>query len=125
MRSVLLTICAVVLLVGTGCETLKSRTCNAPACNDHHCSRGCGQDFRPVRHGLFDRGFLGQGCKTCGRHGGGAGGHGSCNECGAGGYHGYGQAGPAGPPTAHVAYPYYTTRGPRDFLINNPPTIGR
>ncbi len=23
------------------------------------------------------------------------------------------------------AYPYYTTRGPRDFLMKNPPTIGR
>jgi hypothetical protein len=22
------------------------------------------------------------------------------------------------------AYPYYTTRGPRDFLMDNPPTIG-
>jgi hypothetical protein len=21
-------------------------------------------------------------------------------------------------------YPYYTTRGPRDFLMDNPPTIG-
>ncbi len=29
-----------------------------------------------------------------------------------------------GPPTGQVAYPYYTTRGPRDFLIDNPPTIG-
>jgi hypothetical protein len=36
-----------------------------------------------------------------------------------------GQVGPSGPATAHVAYPYYTTRGPRDFLLNNPPTIGR
>jgi hypothetical protein len=26
---------------------------------------------------------------------------------------------------AQVAYPYYTTRGPRDFLVDNPPTIGR
>jgi hypothetical protein len=35
--------------------------------------------------------------------------------------------GPAvsGPPTATYAYPYYTTRGPRDFLLDNPPTIGR
>jgi hypothetical protein len=31
---------------------------------------------------------------------------------------------PAGPPTAAVAYPYYTVRGPRDFLLNNPPSIG-
>jgi hypothetical protein len=33
--------------------------------------------------------------------------------------------GPQGPPTANVAYPYYTIRGPRDFLIDNPPSIGR
>ncbi len=31
----------------------------------------------------------------------------------------------AGPPTAQVGYPYYTVRGPRDFLLDNPPTIGR
>jgi hypothetical protein len=30
-----------------------------------------------------------------------------------------------GPPTSQVAYPYYTHRGPRDFLMSNPPTIGR
>jgi len=33
--------------------------------------------------------------------------------------------GPQGPPTAQTAYPYYTTRGPRDFLLDNPPSIGR
>lgn len=33
--------------------------------------------------------------------------------------------GPQGPPTAQVAYPYYTVRGPRDFLLDNPPSIGR
>lgn len=32
--------------------------------------------------------------------------------------------GPAGPPCGQVTYPYYTTRGPRDFLLNNPPRIG-
>ena len=26
--------------------------------------------------------------------------------------------------TAQVAYPYYTNRGPRDFLATNPPSIG-
>ena len=37
--------------------------------------------------------------------------------------HGGGGAGPAGQiPT--YAYPYYTTRAPRDFLDPNPPTIG-
>jgi hypothetical protein len=29
-----------------------------------------------------------------------------------------------GPPVGQVAYPYYTVRGPRDFLTNNPPSIG-
>ncbi|TWT37242.1 hypothetical protein KOR34_21890 [Posidoniimonas corsicana] len=29
-----------------------------------------------------------------------------------------------GPAAAQVAYPYYTTRGPRDFLMANPPSIG-
>jgi hypothetical protein len=36
----------------------------------------------------------------------------------------YGASGPAGPPTGAVAYPYYTTRGPRDFLAKCPPSIG-
>ena len=35
------------------------------------------------------------------------------------------QAGPAGPQTASYAYPYYTVRGPRDFLLDSPPTTGR
>jgi hypothetical protein len=36
----------------------------------------------------------------------------------------YGATQPAGPPTGAVAYPYYTTRGPRDFLAKKPPSIG-
>ncbi len=36
-----------------------------------------------------------------------------------------GMPGPAdGPPVAQVTYPYYTTRGPRDFFEANPPSIG-
>lgn len=39
--------------------------------------------------------------------------------------HGYQhQIGPAGPPTAQVAYPYYTIRGPRDFFLNEPMPLG-
>ena len=30
----------------------------------------------------------------------------------------------SGPPTAQVAYPYYTVRGPRDFLLSNPQPLG-
>ena len=29
----------------------------------------------------------------------------------------------SGPPTGTVTYPYYTTRGPRDFLAKNPRSI--
>jgi hypothetical protein len=36
----------------------------------------------------------------------------------------YGAITPAGPPSGAVAYPYYTTRGPRDFLAKRPPSIG-
>ncbi len=31
----------------------------------------------------------------------------------------------SGVQAAQVGYPYYTHRGPRDFFLNNPPTIGR
>lgn len=68
--------------------------------------------------------------------------HNTCQHCGHG--HGGGRAarqadyvpraghgvhrqqyqGPAGPPSAAVAYPYYTVRAPRDFLLDNPPSIG-
>jgi hypothetical protein len=35
------------------------------------------------------------------------------------------EKGPAGPPTGAYAYPYYTLHGPRDFLANDPPSLGR
>ena len=34
------------------------------------------------------------------------------------------QTGPPGPPTGTTAYPYYTLNGPRDFLVDNPPSLG-
>jgi hypothetical protein len=47
-----------------------------------------------------------------------------CPYCGCGpsGDHNYNFN--PGPPVAQTAYPYYTLRGPRDFLLNNPPSIG-
>jgi hypothetical protein len=39
--------------------------------------------------------------------------------------HGAGDPYGGGPPSAAIAYPYYTTRGPRDFFEPNPPSIGR
>ena len=34
------------------------------------------------------------------------------------------QLGPQGPPTGTYAYPYYTLHGPRDFLVDDPPSLG-
>jgi hypothetical protein len=34
------------------------------------------------------------------------------------------ELGPPGPPSGTVGYPYYTLRGPRDFLADNPPSLG-
>ena len=87
----------------------------------------------------------GQGCPSCGKGGhahghanahdmnavhnqngdpnyyGGQGGQGgACPNCGPGA----GQGGYVGQGPGQVAYPYYTTRGPRDFLMNNPPELG-
>jgi hypothetical protein len=72
----------------------------------------------------------GQGCDACGAAGmcAGCGGRG-CGACGHTGLcrHGrgyYPHRGAAGPPTAAVAWPYYSLRGPRDFLRDDPPSIG-
>ena len=52
------------------------------------------------------------GCATCG------GGQQLLVENGAAGFQ-------SGPTSAQVAYPYYTVRGPRDFLAKNPRSVGR
>jgi len=101
-RVMLLMSLAFTLLGSTGCNHMQDKQCNS--CNG---PLGC----RPCRLG-WQRGstdyqrFLGNNGQYA--HGGGNGG-----------------AGAQGPATAQVAYPYYTTRGPRDFLQANPPSIGR
>ena len=62
-----------------------------------------------------------QPCRNCGP------GNGSSGPASVGQLpHGYfrDNAVPGGPPTAAYAYPYYTVRAPRDFLMGNPPSIG-
>ncbi len=60
-------------------------------------------------------------CDACG---GIAGGCGLCNGNGLG-YGGEGYAGtPGGPAAGAVTYPYYTLRGPRDFLACHPRGVG-
>ena len=69
------------------------------------------------------RNLANNGCKTCGSQGR----HASrdADKVPRMPLHANAQRGMAGPPTAAYRYPYYTTRGPRDFLMGNPPTIGR
>lgn len=83
---------------------------------------------------LLDRIFC---CRSAGCPTGSCGGNG-CASCGRGGYAGGPSMPPGcdvataesnamyagGPATGGVAYPYYTTRGPRDFLASNPGSIG-
>jgi hypothetical protein len=103
MRLYLLAALTLVLAASTGCRSVNM-------CKD------CGGKH----HGMLGH---------HGGHGGGHGGHGGGAYAGADPYkpgpHHREYIGPQGPPTAQVAYPYYTTRGPRDFLLDNPPSIGR
>lgn len=94
--------------------------------------------------GLFSRhsAHAGYHANGCGIGGCGAGGH-LCGKCRAlaalrlkgraAANHPYGgmtphtppMAGPHGPMSPHYGYPYYTTRGPRDFFESNPSSLGR
>jgi len=94
-----------------------------------------------VQQASFEYGGAEGGCadgscggNDCGACGGGASACGDCggNGCGGCGHTGlcrhgrgyYPNRGAAGPPTAAVAWPYYSLRGPRDFLRDDPPSIG-
>lgn len=112
MKRVLLGIAlAFTLLSSTGCGVLGNRACND--CNGPLGCRPCNLGWQ--RGGTDYQRFLGN-----------SGGPGGCGHCAK-----YGNAQPSGAggagagPAAQVAYPYYTARGPRDFLMDNPPTIGR
>lgn len=94
---------AFTLLSSTGCELLNNRRCNS--CNGNLGCRPCNLGWQ--RGGTDYQRFLG--------HNGGR--YADAQPAGAGG--------PGGAPAAQVAYPYYAARGPRDFLMDNPPTIGR
>jgi hypothetical protein len=105
---------------GEGCG-LFGKACG---CGHEHATPICGEGVP----GGCDSGACGQGCPKCG--------HkifhkcDSCPKCGCGllghghGGEGYVDASQRGPMHGTVAYPYYTTRGPRDFLAKNPPSIG-
>jgi hypothetical protein len=107
---------------GHGC---RDGACQDGACEDGNCPDGACQGGQCQ---------VGAGCRDCeagachkrhvGRYGGLDKHHLSPEEEAALGASDYGATTPAGPPTGAVAYPYYTTRGPRDFLAKCPPPIG-
>jgi len=93
--------------------------CQTGACGPGGCQTGgCGPECQDCVDGT---------CKPrhVGRYGGLAKHHLTPEERAALAASDYGATTPAGPPSGTVAYPYYTTRGPRDFLAKNPPSIGR
>ncbi len=123
-RAMLLMLAAIVLAGATGCirqwgrrpwACVAGSCAQAPenctscdSCGDEGCGDGvaCEMPGRCVRN-ADGPGFFRPGCL--------------CKDRCAGQQ--YEQA-PAGPATGAVTYPYYTTRGPRDFLAKNPNSIG-
>lgn len=101
MKRFVLSICAVALIVSSiGCA------CSCNNCRQRKFQGQC-RDFQGARCG---HNGCGPQCRL--GNGGGLGG----GMCGAQ------PAAPMG--AAQVAYPYYTLRGPRDFLDPNPRSIG-
>ena len=110
--------------------------CQDGACQDGACEQGACQDGACQGGVCPTGGCKGAACQNgecesgachkrhVGRYGGLAKHHLSPEEEAALQASDYGATGPAGPPTGAVAYPYYTTRGPRDFLAKCPPSIG-
>ncbi len=120
-RALLASLAAVTLTISSGCGLCDHMFCwHKPYAG---CGNGCG-DGACANGGCGNGGCANGGC---------ANGGGPVSEQDAlahGGYHavprgvGGTNVAPAGPPTGAVAYPYYTVRGPRDFLDPNPPSIG-
>lgn len=125
------------LVVSTGCLHHQTRsgcnsgTCNSGSCNSGACGNGSGLLGKMNVGGCNE---CGGGCRTgcvAGKIGWQQGGHDYSSHLkpGALGHRASSavssQQFTPGPPTGQVAYPYYTVRGPRDFLQSDPPTIGR
>ncbi len=141
-RLLALLVVAAVAATSTGCsiiDRLFLLNADGPYAHGHHGGPGGCQDCegggcRDCEEGCPDGRCHAGGCQDCpggvckaphtGRYGGLAKHHLSEDEKAALAASNYGAVTPAGPPTGTVAYPYYTTRGPRDFLAKRPPSIG-
>jgi hypothetical protein len=89
------------------------------------CCANCGNHRLCGRWGACRQGcgpFAHHGCGLFANRGCGIFGHPGCGARNGNGYDEGAMNG--GPMTAQVTYPYYTTRGPRDFLAENPRGIG-
>ena len=104
-RTIFALLTIVALAMTTGClhRHCRDNACSSGACSADACS--CYPGGCPTEDG--HRRCLLKGCfaKHCERGGG--------QEVAA-----------PGPQSAAVAYPYYNLRGPRDFLVRNPQSIG-
>ena len=131
-----LAIVAAALGSASGCSIIdRLFLLNADGPYSHHARHGAACRDGDCQPGECEDGSCPTGdCQECeggvchprhtGRYGGLAKHHLSPDEKAAVAASDYGAIGPAGPPTGAVAYPYYTTRGPRDFLAKCPPSIG-
>jgi len=135
MKRTLLAASVAILFLATlnGCCTTQSCGCSDGGCDSsgiESCGIGSRIPCRSYRRPIFDCSGCGPIAGAKGRLKGSAGGFLGAMGNGFGGP-GAGQGftqdsfnGPAGPATATYGYPYYTVRAPRDFLMNNPPSIG-
>ncbi|MEI6163983.1 MAG: hypothetical protein WCR23_06290 [Planctomycetota bacterium] len=119
--------------LSSGCsivDRLFLMNCDGPYAHKAECENcqdtGCRECEQPCRDGACQDDACQDGAcqKPQGRFGGLARHHLTRDEQCALEQSGDPGVGPAGPPTGAVAYPYYSTRGPRDFLAKNPPSIG-
>jgi len=102
-RLTALLVVAAVAIIFTGCRTTGCRTGIIGSCGD--CPETCASVCDPcAQSGLLNK----LRCRD------------ARNSCAAEPAY----AAPAGPAVGAYAYPYYTNRGPRDFLAGNPPSIG-
>ncbi|MGA2797954.1 MAG: hypothetical protein ABSE63_10265 [Thermoguttaceae bacterium] len=120
MKRAIYAILAVTVLISlTGCLSAHGHrpiACVQGCCaqapeNCASCECGNCQNCQDPNQQVPCRQCGGRGCPLC-RHGAGPGGPGD------------GEGFAPGPPVGQVAYPYYTIRGPRDFLAPNPQSIG-
>ncbi len=109
------------------CSDCGAGDCELGSCGAGDCGTGyCDSGTESCETGGSCYDSQGNGDPRCGLCGGAG-----CRECRlgkalcphSGGYPERTMFNP-GPPVGQVAYPYYTVRGPRDFLQDNPPSIG-